>query len=265
MATLEAIQIGKPYILMVRFWKNVAPLPAGDLMSRQIDRTFTENRQTMFDAASAVITNTRYSAKVIKRWYGRKAIVSYVPIAGEVEPLPYGKFLTIISPEIYGEATLISALAQKLPDNEFLIINPWKHEVARFASMGENVQVFTYRADMREVWAKTRILLLPIYENDICGTRRVTIEGFRHAVPVIANRRCGVWEKIPERMMIDREAGADAWIRKIKEVEEKYQTFQKLAVKAFEGYDTAGQLEVFRREILKAVGEKEHQDKIYDK
>lgn len=247
---------GKPLILMVRFWKNVAPRNAlggfGDLMKRTIHKEFKDQKQHIFDTATAIITNTQYAAEVIEHHYGRKAIVSYVPVMGDVKPKPYGKALTIITPEIYGELELVASLAPKMPDYEFKIVNCTASTAGRFESIGENVNAFGYM-DIEMVFDDTRILLLPIYENDICGTRRVTIEGFRHAVPVIANDRCGVSEKIPKKMLLPRLANSVSWIHKIHEIEENYQIYQALAANTFRDYNTPEQLAIFKREILKAV------------
>jgi glycosyltransferase involved in cell wall biosynthesis len=106
---------------------------------------------------------------------------------------------------------------------------------------------------MAQVWAKTKLLLVPINYNDICGTRRVTIEAFRHGIPVLISDRCGVAEKVPAPMLIPAEAPADVWQAKIGEVTENYEQYRCHAEKAWTVYDTATELANFEKILLQCV------------
>ena len=246
-----------PFALMVRWWRNVCPLPAGDLMHREIDKNFASRYSHIFRTAATIITNTEYSAAVIARWQpsaATKTVVSYVPIPGDLEPTG-GRdgALLIVTPEIYGEEWLVSNLAGDMPGERFLVVN-CRDESQRqmFEAMGENVTALLY-ADMAEIWPRTKALLLPIYHNDICGTRRVTPEAWRHALPVIATDRCGVREKIPGYMLVSRDAAISEWIQKIKWVNSNYTQYREFARDAWLRYDTPAELEKFEKTLLECV------------
>ena len=241
-----------PLVVMVRFWRNVAPLPAGNLMNREIDQLFARGKKMIFDTAKAIITNTEYSRKVIERWQPTakgKVHVCYVPVMGEFEQSGDEKgALTIVTPEIYGELNLVRRLNKELPNERFLIVNAQYYNASQFKEI-ENVKVCNYM-EMDEVWSQTKALLVPVYENDVCGTRRTTIEAMRNGVPVIALNRCGMDEKVPSSMRVPGNATYQQWVERIEQINENYQTFQKLAKSAWEKYDTQKELERFEQILM---------------
>ena len=239
----------KPMLLMVRFWKNICTLPAGDLMTRHIDFNFTTQNRVTFETAAAIVTNTQYARQVIERWQPSsrgKVHVSYVPILGEFKQTgnSNGK-ITIITPEIYGENWLVEGLAKQLPDERFLVVNADLNRFKNLSRLG-NVEVCGYM-DMNEVWKQTKILLMPIYGNDICGTRRVTIEATRHGIPVIASDASGMSEKIPQSLLINQDAGIDSWVNRILAINADYKRHQADAKETWERYNTPAQLEQFEK------------------
>lgn len=248
--------VGVPFFLMVRFWKNIAPLPAGDLSSRTIDKHFTDLFAPMFQDAAAIITNSKYAKAVIHRWQPDavgKTHVSYVPILGEFKQSGnLDGALTIVTPEIYGEYMLVKELTPKLTNNHFQIVNADEMTRLKFADIAPSVVARGY-CDMQDVWARTKILLLPVYNNDICGTRRVTIEAFRRGIPVIAMDRSGMREKVPPTMLIRRNAGPAEWVMKIREIEKDYELYQRRARAAWERYDTSSELINFEKILLECV------------
>lgn len=249
-------EAGRPLVLMVRFWKNIAPLPASDLIRRQIDHHFTETRRHLFRYASAIITNSKYAKSVIHRWQPDavgKTHVSYVPICGNFQQSgdPSGA-LTIVTPEVYGEHMLVKELASRLTNNHFQIVNAEEWTRLKFSDIAPSVVARGYM-DMAEAFARTKILLLPVYANDICGTRRVTIEAFRNGIPVIAMDRSGMREKVPPTMLIRHNAGPAEWITKIREIESNYELFQRRARMAWERYDTATELEQLEKILMQCA------------
>lgn len=241
----------KPLALMVRFWRNIAPLPAGNLMTREIDHAFTEEKRLIFETASAIITNTHYARRVIERWQPvsrGKVHVSYVPILGQYEPRanPNGKIL-VITPEIYGEQWLVNGLAELMPDEQFLVVNS---DERFFKSNLPNVEIRGY-CDMDEVWPEAKLLLVPVYGNDICGTRRVTIEAMRRGIPVLASDRCGMREKLPKVMLMPADADIGFWGDVINTfIRGMYRSYQVVARETWEEYNTPAQLEKFEQILL---------------
>jgi glycosyltransferase involved in cell wall biosynthesis len=231
-------QLKKPLCLMVRFWKNVAPLPAGNLMEREIDTNFTASKQHLFETAAAIVTNTDYSRKVIERWQPiskGKVHVSYVPILGEYDPIPEpGECVTVITPEIYSENWLVNGLAKLMPEQKFLVVNA---SPKYFKAQHPNIEVCGYM-DQDEIWKRTRVLLVPVYGNDICGTRRVTIECMRRGLPVLASNRCGMREKLRGSLLMKERLSITGWQKRISRVMAQYHDFQEIARYTWNHYNT---------------------------
>ncbi len=256
-AARSAIRHRVPYILMVRFWKNVAILPAGNLMRRPIDKAFAERKFWLFRSAAAIVTNTYYAADVIKRWYGVNSVVSYVPILGQPDLLANERgALTIVTPEVYGEFELVAALAPKLPEEQFLVVNCDAATAGRFESIGDNVTAWPY-VPIERAFRETKILLMPVYENDICGTRRVTIEAFRAGIPVIALNRCGMDEKVPDCFLLPAQSTPQHWIDRVNDINRDYFGNVYKATQAFHDYNTPEQLEVFQNVVEGALTKKQ--------
>lgn len=244
-----AEKIEKPFVMMVRFWRNVSPLPAGDLMERRIVKGFRDRKKHLYKKAAAIITNTNYAKGCIERWYPEshgKVYTSYVPIMGNVEPRgDKDGHLTIVTPEIYGEFDVVKYVQNYLPKEKFWVVNTDPFFKRLYESRTVKVDGFV---DMTEVWNKTKILLVPCYENDICGTRRVTIEAMRHGVPVLALDRCGMREVV-ERQFLVRDM--PEWVMKIEHINQNWNGYSKLAVNNFMKYDTIGNLETFENILIK--------------
>lgn len=244
-----------PLVTMVRWWRNIAPRPVGDLMRRNVDQRFVNQYELLFSVSKAIITNNTYSKNVIERWQPTskgKVHVSYVPILGDSnQGGDENGYLTVVTPEIYGEVKLVKELAKRMPEEKFLVVNTPDYHRNAFKGL-TNVNSVGYM-DMKEVWSQTKILLLPIYENDVCGTRRVTIEALRSRIPVICSDRCGLNEKIPTSMLVTRSAKPKEWVAKITEINTNYRRFCNVANKTWEKYDTQGQLEGFEKTLLQCA------------
>lgn len=248
----------KKMVLMVRFWRNIAPLSGGvgNLMTRDIDHAFAEEKRHIFETASAIITNTHYARKVIERWQpvsAGKVHVSYVPILGDFEQSGdlNGK-ITVVTPEIYGENWLINGLAELMPAERFLVVNSDRRW---FTAKHPNIEEYGYM-DMEEVWRQTKVLLVPVYGNDICGTRRVTIEAIRRGIPVIASDACGMGEKLSARVLMRRKATTKEWKGEIEDHNLYYDYFRRISKKTWKKYDTPAQLEKFEQILIECTDKK---------
>ena len=240
-AALESFRVvehyQKPMLLFVRWWRNVCPLPPGDLMTREINPDFVGKNQKMFDYCD-VVTNNAYSVEVIKRIYGVDATVSFVPIEGEGYDSKRGEYLTFVTPhKALGEAEVIKDLLAQ--GQKVLVVNPGKElEQLHHA----NLKTIPYVSDMKEVWDMTEILMSPIYHNDVCGTTRIVIEAMQNGTPVIANDRSGLGEKVPN--LVSRNAFVGEWLEAIEAVRENYDKAVMDAHEIWEAYDTPAQLEI---------------------
>lgn len=239
-----AKQLNIKFVLMVRFWKNICPLPAGRLLERKVDEGFTSGKRPMFEYASAIITNTNYAVKVIERWQpvsAGKVYCCYVPIEGAYDPVERSedlRQLTIITPEIYGELALTKYLTEQ--GQKVMVINADEWNRKHFARYTD--QVYGY-VPIDFVWPQTEILLVPAYDNDICGTRRVTIEALRRGIPVITMSESGMSEKVSKEFLVGSEY--EEWLKRVQNIRNYSGRYAELVKKNFNRYKSGVELKKF--------------------
>lgn len=243
-------QRGIPYILMVRWWRNVCPLPPGDLSIRNVDAEFRETKQALFDAAAAVITNNQYAAEIVYRIYRRGCYVSYVPALGEIVASgnPHGPVVLVTDGKDLGAEKLIIELSLEMPLNRFLVVNAAASDVYAAYS---NIDTTGYVDDMDQIWRSAGVMIYPNYRNDVCGTSRVAPEAMRYGVPCLANDRAGICEK--GMISIPRIAGPKAWRNAIEKIYKNYRAFSDRMHNTYRNYDTPGQLAVFSEAVEAAL------------
>lgn len=242
------------YVLMMRWFRNLVDvsLPIGDLMTKPINRKFQQEHQFLFDNASAVITNNYYSSDLIRHYYDVKALVSYVPIEGQSNPIANKNgYITLVSPHnnLLEKKTFIEIKNHYGSNDQYHVVNPPNGDVAEYQRA--NIKITPFTRNMKDIWRQSKIMVQPMYQNDICGTLRTSIEAQQHGVPVIVNMRSGIEEKV--KNVIPREATMRDWIKKIHEISVNWEKYSQAAIDEFNNYDTPAQLEIFKKEIEKCV------------
>ncbi len=236
-----------PYIMMVRWWRNVAPLPPGDLMKRDLDESFIEDHKKLFTNAAAVITNNRYAVKVLKRWYGIEAMVSYVAIPGNPTPGgdPKGPIIFVTDNKGVRGPETIREIAHLMPKQRFLVVNALEEYSE------PNISTLPYQRDMDSIYRQASILINPIYDNDGCGTGRVMMEAMRHGVPPIGADRAGLMEN--GGVSIPRNASPKKWAFTILKILGNYSSFQTRVRNSFAQHDAKGELDVYVNQIKRLM------------
>lgn len=242
----------KPYIVMVRWWRNVVPIPPapGSIRERDIPPRFFRVKRILFREAAAVICNNRWSAGVVGDLYGCTTFVSYVAVEG-AEPLghgfPEGPVVVVTDGKELGAERTVKGLAQMLPHREFLVVNakdPGAYPEA-------NIETTGYLRDMTPVWEAAGIMLYPNYGNDVCGTSRCAVEFMRYGVPAVSNDRCGICEK--GMFGLSPDATVEEWASMIEQIYADYDRYAQAARCLFEAYDSEAQLRVYRAAVERAA------------
>jgi glycosyltransferase involved in cell wall biosynthesis len=107
------------------------------------------------------------------------------------------RYVTFVNPVYEKGLTVAMEIARRLPDVSFLFVNgrwprarreaSWLFQKSHFT---RNITVWPFQADMRRVYAVTRILLLPSQWYETFG--RVISEANMNGIPVIASDTGGV-------------------------------------------------------------------------
>jgi len=171
------------------------------------------------------------------------------------------RYITYVNPVPQKGLTLFSRIAsealRRLPGAEFLVVEGrWtKEDVARAGLKLDripNIKVIPNRTDMREVYARTKILLFPSLWNEASG--RMPVEAQLNGIPVLASRVGGIAENlngggflfdIPERcaanhMAVPTPEEVGPWIERIGallEDDNAYEEAERRALLAAEAFD----------------------------
>lgn len=154
----------------------------------------------LVETTSVYLRNFYNKLDGIEPWVGAPVINPDEVVATRREP----RFITFINPAPAKGATLFYQLAglaaQQIPHAEFLVVESRGHATALREQHGldlnalPNVTVWPHQQDMREVYGRTRILLMPSFWPECFG--RIVVEAGWNGIPTLGARQGG----IPEAM-----------------------------------------------------------------
>lgn len=194
-----------------------------------------------------VISNSETVARFVRETWAIEAPVVRSPVEGDRYQLPRrnGSYITMVNPIALKGGFLVQAVAAILRDRAFLVVRGWNHlrradgtwdartlgELSRgLGHAGEwqpeeadfracpNVRVCPGVAEMRDVYAQTRVLLVPSIVSE--SIPRVAVEALCSGVPVIGSRAGGIPEGLGGAgLIVDDFSNPHAWVAAIEEAE----------------------------------------------
>jgi glycosyltransferase involved in cell wall biosynthesis len=241
---------GIPYIVFVRYWHLFNPPPYHNLLTDPIDAEQQHIILPIFKNASAVIAIAEHVHKVIRRFFDVDSVVSYVPVEKREPLLPVEqrKYVTLVNPRKAGGKFIVTQLAQRNPDIDFLVI-----ESAARDTYPPNVTKRPYIDDTYEVVFKdTKVLLFP-FDEDPCGTGRVVYEAYYLGIPVLSVDKGGLSEVIPKEHLVAEYDRVDEWDQKLKEILAQFPEISRQVRGLMKGYSEIEEMDKVRRAIDAAV------------
>ncbi len=152
-----------------------------------------------YGRADVIIANSRYSAAVIKRFYGRDVEVLY-PIFdltssenrdAAASPSPTAPLLFIKPQRIKGLA-IVAEVARLLPQRRFRVVGSLSRDGYRAFRRAKNVELLGWVDDMPALYRDSSLLLAPSQIPEPFG--RVIVEAALHGVPCVASDSGGIPE-----------------------------------------------------------------------
>ncbi len=198
-----------------------------------------QNPDCGIPAAARLLANSRYTARALRDLLGREA--SAIPPL--VDPAAYRtpttrQYVTMINPRgIKGGETAVE-LARACPDIPFLLIEAWypDNTVAPLRAAAARLPNVTWRrstADMRGIYAETRILLVPSVWEETWA--RVVTEAQASGIPALARATAALPESVgPAGVLVPADAPISAWVRALRALWDDPTSYETYVARAFE-------------------------------
>ncbi len=164
------------------------------------------SRPQTFEHADIVITNSASTSA----HYREKMRLDALNVGLFVDPESFRVdtrqpiYVTFINPQPEKGVTLFLKLVEKAakqcPDMRFLVVESRGHLLPAMQKMGmpesllASITLLPRQSDMRQIYEKTKILLMPSFWFEAAG--RVLIEATSNGIPVIATKRGGIPETL---------------------------------------------------------------------
>jgi glycosyltransferase involved in cell wall biosynthesis len=147
---------------------------------------------------AGVLTVSRYLETYTRRWGGLESVAIPFPVYGP-GPFPrLGRFdqgyVTLVNPCAYKGIAIFVTLARALPQVPFAAVPTWGTNHADRAALERlpNVRLLPPADDIDEIFAQTRVLLVPSLWGEAFG--QIAVEAMLRGIPVLASDSGGLPE-----------------------------------------------------------------------
>lgn len=190
------------------------------------------NRPDVFKKASAIITSSRYASRAVLQFYSRNALVIYPPVdpsAHLVEKT--GGRITLVRGHVAKGVKTFYNIAKGCPEYKYLIVD--NRTSVPIGVKGVDIKMMPSTNDMKTVWSKTKVLLVPSRGSESFG--RVCVEASLNGIPVVAARHTGLVESAGLEATIPMTPGnPKVWREEVRRLMTDQDYYNERSVKAKE-------------------------------
>jgi glycosyltransferase involved in cell wall biosynthesis len=148
--------------------------------------------------AAGIIAVSNYLKNYIRMWGGLDSVAIALPVYGNL-PLPnFGSldnaFITMVNPSAIKGIAIFLELARALPAVKFAGVPTWATTATDRAALKQfpNVEMLQPTEDIDQIFARTRILLMPSLWGEAFG--KIVVEAMLRGIPVLASNLGGLPE-----------------------------------------------------------------------
>lgn len=260
--------LGAKTIYGTHFWRNICAVQ--DQFFKMLERPLSTvqllpQNQIVFHEADDVYVNSVFMQKAVERYVGKKIEKVINPIvdlerifAQEKKP----EFVTIINADVGKGGEIFARIAKSLPNIPFLCvglgseISEENKRVNAIIKSIKNVEVIEKSDDIKEIYSKTKILLVPSLVDETFSM--VALEAFFNGIPVIASSVGNLRFLVEDGGILLEPLDIDAWVSATNELysnEKVYQNMSELALKTSKKYDPLIELDKFENMIKIVLGD----------
>lgn len=187
---------------------HVTNIESSDLSAQPLARTDV-----------ALIANSRFAARRIETLLGLRPPI----VPPLIEPERYrvaapGDAVLLVNPSLHKGVELFFRLAAARPDIPFLAVESWNlHQAWRTVLMNrarslDNVALWPVVEDMREAYARARLVLMPSIHEETFG--RVVAEAQVSGIPALVSDRGALPETLGAGgLAVPLDAGLETWLQ----------------------------------------------------
>jgi glycosyltransferase involved in cell wall biosynthesis len=236
---LKQIPISKKITL-----KDITQLP---FVVSSVLRTKKALRQ-----AWKIVVVSKFMKKVVKEFCNRRAEIVYpfLDFANVKIKKKNPKYITFISPDEFKGVDLFAELAKRNPNFKFLVVGKGSSTGIKKIKALRNVSYLGFIKNLKRVFAKTRILLVPsIYYE---GFGMTVVEAAINGIPSIASDRGGLPEAVGDGGMLVGVNDVKGWQKALEKLyfEKKfYAMLSKKAIEHAQLFDSKKQIEKFKKVV----------------
>jgi amino acid adenylation domain-containing protein len=158
----------------------------------------SQGRTEIFKRVPLIITLSQFVAEYIRHWSGIESTVVPLSFFGP-GPFPnFGQFdrgfVTMVNPCAVKGLSIFLSLARRMTDIQFAAVPTWGTTEADLASLEQlpNVRILNPEEEIDEIFAQTRILLMPSLWAEAYG--QIVVEAMLRGIPVLASNIGGLPE-----------------------------------------------------------------------
>jgi len=201
-------------------------------------KNISKNYNWALKNADLIISNSRFMQSVVKNWYNLNSTVIYPFIrlsdyrVKKIDP----RYITLLKPKVWKGVDIFLKIVDRLHNKQFLGVGDTDR--LKELKKRENIKYIPWTNNMKEIYAKTKILLVPSIMPESFG--RMAVEAMCNGIPCIGSNIGGIPEPIGDAgIIVDNFFDTDAWVDVIKKLGNnklyrKLSRRSKIQVKKFE-------------------------------
>jgi glycosyltransferase involved in cell wall biosynthesis len=184
------------------------------------------------------VANSKFTAEKYRQAFGIESTVIYPFVSAEkYRTKTTRENVTFINPLPPKGSDLALEIARQCPDIPFCFVRGWplspeqNRALLQKLSRLPNVTLLPLQQDMKRVYEKCKILLMPSLWEETFG--RVATEAHINGIPAIASNRGGLAEAVgPGGILLDPEGPIETWVTAVRKLWQDDAAYAALSAEA---------------------------------
>jgi len=184
--------------------------------------------------SNIIITNSLRTKKIYQKIINNKNIEVIYPFVN-IEKLKKvkktGDKILHVTPSKNKGIDITLDIAEKLPNEKFLIIGPLKgiktKEIKKRMEEIKNVDYAGFIPDISDAFSKSKIVLAPSHDE---GFGMIVLEAGINGIPTISSGKGGLFDSTPSSLIVKKNS-TEEYIKKINEIEKNPKKFKDISIK----------------------------------